>query len=279
MRRRRVHPARIFGQALMLAVAAVMVAPLVWMMITSFKRRADILTPVPEWLPRPAVITNYVELFSRTEEFPVLRWLANSLFISTSVTILVLLVASMAAFAFARLHFRGRDTLFMAAISTMIIPGQVLLIPAFLIVQKLGWFNTYFALIIPGLAGAFGVFLLRQFFLSVPVELEEAAVVDGAGPFTIYRSVVLPIGRPALATLAVFTFMGSWNDFVWPLIVTNDITMRTLPVGLTIFQGRYTLDYGLTMAAATVCSIPVIVAFLIFQKHVTEGITLTGIKG
>ncbi len=129
------------------------------------------------------------------------------------------------------------------------------------------------------MAGAFGVFLLRQFFLSVPVELEEAAVVDGAGPFTIYRSVVLPIGRPALATLAVFTFMGSWNDFVWPLIVTNDITMRTLPVGLTIFQGRYTLDYGLTMAAATVCSIPVIVAFLIFQKHVTEGITLSGIKG
>ena len=150
----------------------------------------------------------------------------------------------MAAFAFSRLRYRGRDTLFMVAVSTMIIPGQVLLIPAFLIVQKLGWFNSYVGLIVPGLAGAFGVFLLRQFFLTMPEELEEAAYVDGAGLWTIYWRVAVPLARPAMATLAIFTFIGAWNDFVWPLIITNDISMRTLPVGLTIFQGRYTLDYG-----------------------------------
>ncbi len=273
------RPVHLLAQLLMAAAAVMMVSPLVWMVVTSLKERSQILTPVPRWIPDPPTLSNYIELFSRSDEFPVLRWLFNSLFISGSVTFLVLLVCSMAAFAFARLRFRGRDALFMAAVCTIIIPGQVLLIPAFLIVQKPGWFNTYWALIVPSLAGAFGVFLLRQFFQGVPAELEEAAVMDGAGLFTIYRQVVLPIGRPALATLAVFTFMGSWNEFVWPLIITNDIRMRTLPVGLTIFQGRYTLDYGLTMAAAVVCSVPVILAFLAFQRYITEGFTLSGIKG
>lgn len=279
MSRGKLQLRHVLANVLLALASATMVGPLVWMFITSLKKQTDVLTPRPEWIPDPLVWTNYVELFSRSEEFPVLRWLWNSVFVSTSVTALVLLVTSMAAFAFARMRFKGREALFMAVISTMIIPGQVLLIPAFLVVQELGWFNTYFGLIVPGLASAFGVFLLRQFFLSIPVELEEAAIVDGASAFTIYRMVILPIGKPALATLAIFTFMGSWNDFVWPLIVTNDISMRTLPVGLTIFQGRYTLDYGLTMAAAVICSIPVIVAFLLFQRQITEGIALTGIKG
>jgi len=149
----------------------------------------------------------------------------------------------------------------------------------FLIVQNLGWFSSYYGLIIPGLAGGFGVFLLRQFFLTIPVELEEAAYMDGATPVSIYWRIILPLAKPALATLAIFTFIVSWNDFAWPLIITNDTTLRTLPIGIMIFQGRYTQEFGLTMAAAAICTIPIITAFLIFQRRITEGMAMTGIKG
>lgn len=275
---RRISASAVLWQIAMLAAAAAMLAPTVWMASTSLKPESEVLSAAPRWLPSPATFENYVTLFSQAEDFPVLRWFANSVFVSSSVTLLVLLVASSAAYAFARLEFRGREPLFLAVVATMIIPSQVTLIPVFLIVQKLGWFNTYFGLIIPGLAGGFGVFLLRQFFLSIPVELEEAAYMDGAGPLTVYWRVILPLGKPALATLAIFTFIGSWNDFAWPLIVTNDISMRTLPIGIMIFQGRYTTEYGLTMAAAAVCTLPIIAAFLVLQRRITEGIALTGLK-
>lgn len=278
-RKRPISIKLIAAQAGMLAGALVMLAPVVWMFSTSLKPESAVLSPNPKWIPNPITFEHFHRLFTQAQDFPVLRWLANSLFISCSVTLLVLIVTSTAAYAFSRLKFPGRDVLFMVVIATMMIPGQVNLIPVFLIVQKLHWFNTYFGLIIPCIAGAFGVFLLRQFFLTIPVELEEAAFVDGAGLFTIYWRVILPLAKPALATLAIFTFIGAWNDFVWPMIVTNDIMMRTLPVGVMIFQGRYTTEYGVTMATAAVCSIPTIIAFLIFQKRITEGIAMTGIKG
>jgi len=259
--------------------AVVMLAPIVWMISTALKPESAVLSAVPHWIPKPATAENFVQLFTQAQDFPVFRWLLNSLFVSSSVTALVLLVASSAAYAFARMEFRGRELLFMAVVATMIIPSQITLIPVFLIVQKLGWFNSYFGLIVPGLAGGFGVFLLRQFFLSIPVELEEAAYMDGAGPLSIYWRVILPLGKPALAALAIFTFIGSWNDFAWPLIITNDIAMRTLPIGIMIFQGRYTTEFGVTMAAAAVCTVPVILAFLAFQKRITEGIAMTGLKG
>lgn len=262
----------------MVVAALVMLAPTAWMISTSLKPESEVLSATPHWLPRPATLQNYVTLFSQVEGFPVLRWFANSVFVSSSVTVLVLLVASSAAYAFARLQFKGREVLFMVVVATMIIPSQITLIPVFLIVQKLGWFNSYYGLIIPGLAGGFGVFLLRQFFLSIPVELEEAAYIDGAGPLAIYWRVILPLGKPAMAALAIFTFIGSWNDFAWPLIVTNDVDMRTLPIGIMIFQGRYTIEYGLTMAAAAVCTVPIIIAFLLFQRRITEGIAMTGLK-
>lgn len=258
--------------------AIVALAPVAWMISTSLKSESTVLSAVPHWLPNPATLENYLGLFTQAQDFPVFRWLANSLFVSTSVTFLVLLVASSAAYAFARLEFRGREFLFMVVVATMIIPAQITLIPVFMIVQKLGWFNSYFGLIVPGLAGGFGVFLLRQFFITIPVELEEAAYMDGAGPLAIYWKVILPLAKPALAALAIFTFIGSWNDFAWPLIITNDIAMRTLPIGIMIFQGRYTQEFGLTMAAAAICTIPIIIAFLIFQKRITEGIAMTGLK-
>ena len=267
------------AQAIMLLGALVSLAPVAWMVSTSLKPESAVMSAIPQWLPNPATMANFTELFTQAEDFPVIRWLFNSLFVSTSVTFLVLFVASTAAYAFARLEFKGRDSLFMVVVATMIIPAQITLIPVFLIVQKLGWFNSYFGLIVPGLAGGFGVFLLRQFFLQIPVELEEAAFMDGAGPIAIYWRVILPLVKPALAALAIFTFIGSWNDFAWPLIITNDIAMRTLPIGIMIFQGRYTQEFGLTMAAAAVCTVPIIIAFLIFQKRITEGIAMTGIKG
>lgn len=267
------------GFAAMAAGSALMVAPLLWMLSTSLKSEGDVLSATPRWIPAQPTLENYQELFRRSAEFPIARWFANSLGVALAVTLLTLWVTSMAAYAFARLDFKGRDALFLTVVATMMIPGQVCLIPVYLIVQFLGWNDSYPALIVPGLASAFGVFLLRQFFIAIPRELEEAAIVDGAGRWTLYWRVVLPIAQPAMATLAIFTFLGSWNDFVWPLIVTSDVAMRTLPVGLSIFQGRYTTEYGITMAAAAIASVPVIVAFLFFQRRITEGIALTGIKG
>ena len=278
-RRRKLSWTHLIAQVVMLIVALMLLAPIVWMFSTALKPSEAILTAEPKWIPNPPSFEHFHRLFTQAEDFPVARWLFNSAFISSTVTLLVLFVTSTAAYAFSRLHFKGRDVLFMAVIATMMIPAQITLIPSFLIVQKLGWFNTYQGLIVPGLAGAFGVFLLRQFFLSIPVELEEAAFVDGAGPLTIYWRVILPLAKPALAALAIFTFIGAWNDFVWPMIITNDIAMRTLPVGVMIFQGRYVTEYGATMATAVVCSVPTIIAFLFFQKRITEGIAMTGIKG
>jgi multiple sugar transport system permease protein len=271
--------AQTIGQTVMLVGAIVMVAPVVWMLSTSLKPEGEVLSKTPKWIPETVTLENYQELAARSSEFPVGRWFLNSLGISFTATFLALLVTSMAAYAFARIQWKGRDAWFMAVISTMMIPAQIFLIPVFLIVQKLGWFNTYPGLIAPGLASAFGVFLLRQFFIAIPIELEEAAWLDGASHWTIYSRIIIPIAKPALATLGIFTFLGSWNDFVLPLILTSDVEMRTLPVGLTIFQGRFTTEYGITMAAAAVATLPVVIAFLFFQKRITEGIALTGLKG
>jgi multiple sugar transport system permease protein len=260
------------------AVALLMVAPLAWMLSTSFKPEREVLTTAHQWIPANPTLDNYLELAKRSEEFPVGRWFLNSLGVSLTVTILVVLVSSMAAYAFARLNFKGRNALFLAVVATMAVPGQVTLIPVFFVVQRLGLFNSYAGLILPGVASAFGVFLLRQFFASIPAELEEAAYLDGANHLTTFARVILPLGKPAVATLAIFTFIGSWNDFVWPLIVTNDVEMRTLPVGLSIFQGRYTTEYGLTMAAAAAMTIPAVIAFIVFQRRITAGIALTGLK-
>jgi multiple sugar transport system permease protein len=270
---------RAFWQIVMALGAIIMIAPIVWMISTSLKPEGQVLSATPRWIPETVTLENYAELLSRSAEFPVARWFFNSIFVSLSVTFLVLVVTSTAAFAFSRLHFKGRDALFLFVVATMMVPAQVSLIPVFLIVQEFSWFNTYQGLIVPGLANAFGVFLLRQFFIRIPVELEEAAVMDGANVYIIFWKVILPLAKPALATLAIFTFLASWNDFVWPLIVTNDVDMRTLPVGLTVFQGRFLTEYGITMAAAAIATIPVVIAFLFFQKRITEGIALTGLKG
>jgi multiple sugar transport system permease protein len=266
---------------LLFPAAILFLVPLLWMVATSLKTPDDIVRGLgaARWIPEPLTFENFAYVLRRGEEFPIARWTANSLFVSLSVTTLVLVVDSLAAFAYARLHWRGRDPLFAILVATMLVPGQVLLIPAFLIIRGLGWFDSYWALIVPASAGAFGVFLLRQFFLTIPLELEEAARMDGCGAPGVLRHVVLPLSKPALATLAIFTFMSTWNAFEGPLIFTDSLEMRTLPIGITIFQGRYSTEYGPMMAAAALATIPVTVAFLIFQRHIVKGISLTGLAG
>lgn len=265
---------------LALGMAAILfAAPVAWMAVMSIQPEADIFRPVPQWWPRHPTMENYSALLQRAEEAPVLRWLGNSALVAAAGVTSYLTIASMAAYAFARLRFPGRNLLFGIVLATLVVPGQVTIIPLFLILQKLHWFNTYYALIVPGLSGVFGVFLLRQFFLTLPRELEEAAVIDGCSHAAIYRRIILPLGRPAMATLAIFSFLGSWNDFMLPLIAVNDNDMRTLPVGLMIFLGRYSMQYGLVMAAAVVATIPVLVMFLLFQRHIVRGVALSGLKG
>jgi multiple sugar transport system permease protein len=265
----------------MLLVAILFLAPLLWMISTAFKAPADIISGLgsAQWIPQPTTTENFRNVLGKAEEFPIWRWTANSLFVSLSVTFLVLVIDSLAAFAYSRLRWRGRNGLFALLVATMLVPGQVLLIPTYLLIRQLGLFDTYGALIFPASAGAFGVFLLRQFFLTIPTELEDAAKLDGCGPLGILRHVILPLSKPALATLGIFTFMGTWNAFEGPLLFTDSTLMRTLPVGITIFQGRYNIEYGPLMAAAALAAIPVTLAFLAFQRHIIKGISLTGLAG
>jgi multiple sugar transport system permease protein len=265
----------------MLLIAFLFLAPLLWMISTAFKSPEEIIAGLGalRWLPRPATTANFVNVLGKTEEFPIWRWTGNSVLISLAVTALVLTVDSLAAFAYARLRWRGRDALFSLVVATMLVPGQVLLIPSYLLIRSLGWFDTYLALIVPAGAGAFGVFLLRQFFRAVPIELEEAARMDGCGPLRVFWHVVLPLSRAPLAALGIFTFLGTWNAFEGPLIFTDSLEMRTLPIGIAIFQGRYNIEYGPMMAAATLAAIPVTIAFLLFQKYIIKGISLTGLAG
>lgn len=265
----------------MLIVAFLFLAPLIWMLSTSLKTPQDIIAGLGamRWLPQPATLANFHQVLTNVEEFPVWRWTFNSLFVSLSVTALVLVVDSLAAFAYSRLRWKGRDKVFAVLVATMLVPGQVLLIPTYLLIRALHWFDTYQVLIVPAGASAFGVFLLRQFFMTIPAELEEAARLDGCGPLGVFRHVILPLSKPALATLGIFTFMGTWNAFEGPLIFTGSQEMRTLPIGITIFQGHYVASYGPMMAAAALAALPVLIAFLIFQKHIIKGISLTGLAG
>lgn len=269
---------RIFWHAVLIVFALLMLAPVFWMVSTSLKPGGDTISSEIHWIPKKIDTEGYQELFKNAKEFPVARWFANSVFISLVGTVLVLTVTSMAAYALSRLRFKGREAIFRVILSTLMIPAPVVLIPVFVIITRLGLFDSYAALILPGGASAFGVFLLRQFFLGIPMELEEAAFLDGATHLRIFGQIMLPLCKPALGTLAIFTFIGFWNDFAWPLIVTNDVSMRTIPVGIAILQGQYVTRYNVLMAAAVLASLPMLVAFLVFQKNITEGIAMTGLK-
>ncbi len=254
----------------------VMLLPFIWMLSTSLKNQAEIFTYPPTWIPSELAIDNYERALT---SMPFDRFYFNSLFVAGSVTILQLFTSSLAAFAFARLRFKGRNLIFTLYIATLMIPFPVLLIPNFLIVRQLGWYDTYQALILPPAFSAFSTFLLRQHYMNVPFDLDDAARMDGASSLRIWWNVILPITKTTLAALAIFIFLGSWNDFLWPLVITNSEAMRTVPIGLNSFQGQYSVRWNLLMAAAVVAMLPVLIVYIFAQKWFIEGIALTGIGG
>lgn len=261
---------------LLAVVGVVMIAPFLWMLSTSLKEAGAVFSYPPEWIPNPAVWSNYIKAWNAA---PFGRFFFNSIFVSVCVTAGQVITSSLAAYAFARVEFPGRDKLFLVYLGTMMIPGQVTMIPVFILLKNIGWLDTYKALVIPSIFTAYGTFMLRQFFLTIPKELEEAAVMDGFNRWQIYYKIIMPLSKPALATLSTFVFLGTWNEFMWPLIVTTSQEMKTLPVGLASFQGLYTTDWTLLMAASTIVLIPVLFVYIFNQRFMTKGIVMTGLKG
>ncbi|MEV4704177.1 carbohydrate ABC transporter permease [Actinoplanes sp. NPDC049316] len=260
-------------------LSLIFIAPVVWMLVTSFKTPDEATRVPPTLVPQDPTTSAYETIFNGGSQTPVLRWFLNSLLAATGQALLVLAVASMAAYALARMEFRGKKVIFALIIATMFVPSFVLIIPNFLMVDRLGWLDSLWALIIPGAASAFGVFFLRQFFQSLPRELEEAAVLEGANSWQIFTKVILPLSKPALATLAVIAFLTNWNDFIWPVYVLFSPGNFTLPPGLAILQGAYTINYPVIMAGAAVASIPVLILFVAAQRYIIEGVSRSGLKG
>lgn len=266
---------KVFLHIIIYAFALLVISPFLWMILTSFKDMSEIYVYPPKWLPERFNFDNYVKAFTVA---PFGRYYFNSLVVAFAVTLGQLITCSMAAFAFARLRFKGRDILFYIFLGTMMIPYNVTMIPSFMVLYWLGWVDSYYALIVPGLASAFGTFLLRQFFITIPRELEEAAYIDGASRFQVLRRIILPLAKPALATLAIFTFMGVFNDFIWALIVINSEQMQTVQLGLAIFRDRYLTEWDLLMAGSVTAVLPILIVFFFAQKYFIKGITLSGLK-
>jgi multiple sugar transport system permease protein len=273
---RRVSP-RVLLYVVLTLIALAIVVPLVWVVFTSFKTDFNAIDDPINPIPHPFTLNAYQTLSSGQE--PIFRWFLNSFAAAALQTVLILVTASMGAYALARLEFRGKKIVFGAIIATILVPPVIFLIPNYLTVENFGWLDSIWAITIPGAAGAFGIFFLRQFFLGLPVEIEEAARVDGAGDFRIFLQIILPLARPALATLAVLSFLNNWNDFLWPVYVLLSPENETLQPGLAVLQGAYTNHYGILMAGALVASIPVLVIFTLAQRQIVESVASSGVKG
>jgi multiple sugar transport system permease protein len=256
-------------------LAALALIPFLWMLSTSLKSLDEVFLFPPKWIPSKVHFENYASLW---RDFPMSTWIFNSLKVTLSVTIGVLITSSMAAYAFSRINFPGRNFLFYVYLAALMVPGWVMLVPNFVLMRKLGWIDTHWALIIPAIAQPFGTFLLRQFFMTIPKELEEAARVDGAGHFQIFTKVILPLAKPALATLFVFQFLAIWNEFLWPLIVLNSPDKFTVPLGLGYLNTAHSTDWTRLMAGSLILMLPVIILFVVAQRYYVRGIALTGIK-
>lgn len=262
---------------LLILGGALFTVPFFWMVTTSLKTMGQVLMFPPIWIPVPPQWQNYARAWAY---LPFGRFVLNTAIVTSVSSLGYLLSSSLVAFGFSRLRFAGRDTLFMVLLATFMLPSQVTLIPQFLLFQRLGWLNTLLPLIVPPYFGsAFYIFLLRQFMMSLPMELDEAARIDGAGSLRIFATIIVPLARPALATVAIMAFMYNWNDFFGPLIYLTSPEKMTLAVGLQLFRGRFETEFNVLMAAATMAILPVFIVFFLTQKTFVEGIALTGIKG
>ncbi len=271
---------RLFGYLVLLVVAGMMVVPFMWMVSTSLKAPGTEFSYPPQILPTQFNLTNYQTLFNN---LPFGRYFLNTLFVTVMTVAGQLVICSLAAYGFARLNFMGRDTIFVLYLTTMMIPFQITLIPLYLIVSQLGWVNTYQGLIVPGISSAFGIFLLRQSFLNIPRDYQDAARIDGASEWGIFWRIFLPLNGPTLATLGVFAFMGTWTDLIWPLLIARSEEMRTLELGLAYFNARPNAflqpNWPLLMAGSVVVMLPVLIIYIIAQRYFVQGIALSGVKG
>jgi multiple sugar transport system permease protein len=268
---------KILFYLVLILFALFFVLPLLWMVVTAFKPFEEWLTP--NWIPVNPTLENFTSIFN-DKSLPVVNWFLNSLLIASLFTLVILIIDSLAGYAYARLEFPGKNLLFGLMLATLVMPGIMFLIPNYLTVARLGWIGSIQGVIVPGFAGVFGVFFMRQFFQSLPKELEEAAYIDGASVWRTFFSVILPLSKGPLITLGIITFLTSWNDFLWPLLILGgDRQELTLPVGLATLQGQYTFDYGKLMAGALVLTIPVLILYAVFQRYIIRSISMTGIKG
>src|SRR3954449_6642547 len=266
----------ILSQTLLTLVALLFLAPIIWMVLSALKPSAEVFTVPPKPFGSSIMLSNFADAWNY---LPFGRFIVNTIFVASVGTAITLAASALSGYAFARLNFRFRGGLFVLYLSTLIVPQEVIVIPMFLVMQELGWVNSYKALILPWAFTAFGTFLLRQFFLTIPIELEEAAKIDGCGHLRILTSVIIPISAPAFAVLAVFTFISFWNSFLWPLIIVNDTNQMTVPLGLQLFLGQQGQRWELLMAAATISMLPTVLLVLFLQKYLVRGIALSGLGG
>lgn len=265
------------SHVLLIIVAIAFLGPLLYAVSTSLKPADEVFTPTPELFGSEIRWQNYADAFKFA---PFGRYFLNSLFVAIAGTAVVVVASSLSAYAFARLRFRGREQLFVLFLGTLMVPQEVLIVPMYWLMQSLGWVDSYWALILPWAFTAFGTFLLRQFFLTVPAELEEAARVDGCGPFGSFFRIMLPLARPALAVLTVFTFISFWGSFLWPLVIINSVEDKgTVPLGLAQFIGQQGTQWNLMMAASVLAMLPTVLLVILLQKHLVRGLLVTGLGG
>ncbi len=261
---------------LLAILAVIMLVPFVWMLSASVKPNKDIFIIPYEWITKQPKWSNYIEIWTR---IPLMRYAMNTVKLTVIVTALQILTSSFAAYAFAKLQFKGRNTLFLAYIATIAVPWQVYMVPQFLFMRRLGLADTHLAIIILQAFSAFGVFLMRQFYEGIPDSLCEAARIDGMSEYGIYATIMLPLSKPALSTLTIFTFVNTWNDFLGPLIYLTTDEKKTLQIGIKMFISQYSAEYGLIMAASVISLIPVLIVFMSLQKYFVAGITTGAVKG
>ena len=262
----------------LIILALIFVTPIVWMYVTAFRTQADTRQVPINLIPEELTLKSFQVIFSDATN-PVLLWAVNSLVAATLHSVIVLVVASMAAYALARMQFRGRGLVFGVIIATLFVPGFIFLMPNYLLMSSLGWLDTILALAVPTAAGAFSVFFLRQFFLALPRELEESALIDGANTWQILTRIIIPVSKSALITLGMLSFLTNWNEFIWPVFVLFSPERLTLPAGLSSLNGAFDTNYPVVMAGATIASVPVLILYIFLQRYIIEGVASSGIKG
>lgn len=279
MKSAKINIGKIAAYIYLIIMGVIWIAPFLWTLLSSFKPEAEFAVGY-RFLPIEWTVKNYVEVFTNTQNAPIYRWFVNSIIISGSQTVLVLIVASMSAYAYARLKFKGRETIFWILMATVMFPGIINLVPMYKISDVLGWIDNPLALIIPGVGGVYNIFLIRQFLTGIPRDFDEAAFIDGANEWTIYTKVILPLARPVLTVVGLFTFTASWNDFLFPSIVINNIDKLPLTPGLALLQGAYGSWPTHMLSGAVLAIIPTLILYIFSQRYFLEGLVLTsGIKG